>query len=77
MNTNIRTHGCQLKSAVSKLRTTGGIPFQKILPQSEIEQALAKVDYRNRYGFYPPEITLWLFLSQVLNDETLINLCRD
>ena len=71
MNNNIFNHNRHLKSAVVALKSSEGIPFQSVLPEQEIIKTLEKIDYRNRYNFYPPEITLWLFLSQVLGNETM------
>jgi hypothetical protein len=71
MNDNIFNQPSHLKSALTTLKSSDGIPFQSVLSEKEIEKALAKIDYRNRYNFYPPDITLWLFLSQVLGNETM------
>jgi hypothetical protein len=51
-----------------------GLPFRKLLPSSEIEQVLVeeKVQYRN--CVFTPAVTLWAFLSQVLEpDKSLRN----
>ena len=51
-----------------------GLPFRKLLPESEIEQVLIeeKVQYRN--CVFTPAVTLWAFLSQVLEpDKSLRN----
>jgi len=71
VNNNVFSDHGHLKSAVDKLKSSGGIPFQPILPEQEIKKALEKIDYRSRYDFYPPDMTLWLFLSQVLGNETM------
>lgn len=46
-----------------------GLPFRKLLPESEIEQVLVeeKVQYRN--CVFTPAVTLWAFLSQVLEPD--------
>jgi hypothetical protein len=57
-----------------KFANSVGLPFQELLPESEIVEALAteKVKYRNR--LFNPIITLWAFLSQVLDtDKSLQN----
>lgn len=51
-----------------------GLPFQEILPESEIIAALKaeKIEYRNR--LFNPIVTIWAFLSQVLDtDKSLHN----
>lgn len=71
MNNTLFNQSRHVESAISALQTSEGIPFQSVLSQQEIEQSLEKIAYRHRYNFYPPDITLWLFLSQVLGDETM------
>ena len=51
-----------------------GLPFQKVLPASMIEETLASegIKYRNR--LFSPLVTLWAFLSQVIDaDQTCHN----
>ncbi len=51
-----------------------GLPFREVLSEASIESALAeeKVRYRNR--LYTPIVTIWAFLSQVLeSDQSLAN----
>ncbi len=51
-----------------------GLPFREVLSEASIESALAeeKVRYRNR--LYNPIVTIWAFLSQVLeSDQSLAN----
>lgn len=60
-----------LKSAVSTLKSSDGLPFQSSLSQKEIIRAFSDLDYRNRYNFYPPEMVVWLFLSQKLENGTM------
>ena len=51
-----------------------GLPFQKVLPASIIEETLAEegIKYRNR--LFSPLVTLWAFLSQVIDaDKTCHN----
>jgi Transposase DDE domain len=71
MNNNVFRGNSHLESAVRKLKSSDGIPFKPLLSKQEIEKSLEKIAYRNRYDFYPPDVTLWLFLSQVLNNETM------
>jgi hypothetical protein len=46
-----------------------GLPFQQVLPQSQVEEWLKakKVWFRRR--IFPPVVTLWMFLSQVLEED--------
>lgn len=46
-----------------------GLPFQDLLPESTIKEALAaeKIKYRRR--LFDPFVTLWTFLSQVLDAD--------
>jgi hypothetical protein len=51
-----------------------GLPFRELLPESTIVEALEaeKIEYRNR--LFNPIVTLWAFLSQVLDtDKSLQN----
>src|SRR5262245_23542434 len=47
-----------------------GLPFADLLPTEQIEQALrdANVSFRDR--LFSPLVTLWIFLSQVLNPDS-------
>ncbi|MGK7906356.1 MAG: IS4 family transposase [Synechococcus sp.] len=57
-----------------KLLNSMGLPWQELLPASAIEKVLAdeQVSYRQRV--YTPVVTLWMFLSQVLDaDKSLQN----
>jgi len=57
-----------------KFTTSLGLPFQDLLLESTIESALdaEKIKYRRR--LFDPFVTLWAFLSQVLDtDKTCHN----
>lgn len=57
-----------------KFANSIGLPFREVLPESVIVEALAaeKVEYRDR--LFNPIVTLWAFLSQVLDsDKSLQN----
>ncbi|MGK7949205.1 MAG: hypothetical protein AB4368_10485 [Xenococcaceae cyanobacterium] len=59
---------------VQQFTSSFGLPFEKILPEAVIEETLKeeKVKYRER--LYSPIVTLWAFLSQVLDkDKTCHN----
>ena len=52
-----------------KFTSSIGLPFQKLLPASTIEAVLIeeKIQYRQR--IFSPIVTLWAFLSQVLDTD--------
>ncbi len=57
-----------------KFTNSVGLPFRELLPESTIVEALEaeKIEYRNR--LFNPIVTLWAFLSQVLDtDKSLQN----
>jgi hypothetical protein len=63
-----------LKFSLQKFTQSVGLPFRDLLPESKILEALEaeKVKYRNR--LFNPIVTLWAFLSQVLDsDKSLQN----
>jgi hypothetical protein len=51
-----------------------GLPFQELLPSSVIGQALKELKIRYKQRLFDPMVTLWAFLSQVLDtDKTCHN----
>ena len=46
-----------------------GLPFQELLPESVINQALEDEQVRYRESVYSPVVTLWMFLTQVLDTD--------
>ena len=51
-----------------------GLPFAEVLPASEIEQMLNEEGVRYRNRLWSPMVTIWAFLSQVLDtDKSLHN----
>ncbi len=59
---------------LNQFNSSLGLPFQKVLPASMIEETLAEegIKYRNR--LFSPLVTLWAFLSQVIDgDQTCHN----
>lgn len=52
-----------------KFANSLGLPFQDLLPESRIQAALTaeKITYRRR--LFDPFVTLWVFLSQVLDTD--------
>lgn len=46
-----------------------GLPFKELLPESVIEQALTELKIRYHQRLFDPIVTLWAFLSQVLDAD--------
>lgn len=44
-----------------------GLPFQDLLPESAIQQVLDELKIKYRCRLFNPFVTLWAFLSQVLD----------
>lgn len=64
------THGRvfrQISSAQERLSCEPGLPFAQLLPAETIQEALTKADVSFRERLYPPDVTFWIFLSQVLD----------
>lgn len=53
----------QQKSIINTLKFTDSLVFREALSPEETPESLNTVLYRNRYGFYRPDVTLWAFLS--------------
>ena len=46
-----------------------GLPFKELLPASVIEQALDELNIRYYQRLFDPVVTLWAFLSQILDSD--------
>jgi len=46
-----------------------GLPFKELLPESVIEQALTEIKIKYHQRLFDPIVTLWAFLSQVLDTD--------
>lgn len=57
----------QINSLQTRLAQTGGLPFSQLLDRSLVEQTLREEDVSFRNRLYTPMVTLWVFLSQVLD----------
>jgi hypothetical protein len=55
------------ESVLTSLKSAPGLPFKEILSAEVLSEEIKNIEYRDR--FYTPDITLWAFLSQVLNDD--------
>ena len=59
---------------VQQFTSSFGLPFEKILPKAVIEETLKEEKLKYRQRLYSPIVTLWAFLSQVLDkDKTCHN----
>ena len=52
-----------------KFNSSLGLPFKELLPASVIEQALSELKVRYYRRLFDPVVTLWAFLSQVLDTD--------
>ncbi len=51
-----------------------GLPFQEVLSEASIQSVLTEEEVKYRNRLYTPIITIWMFLSQVLEpDKSLSN----
>ena len=46
-----------------------GLPFKELLPESAIKQAISELNIKYKQRLFDPLITLWAFLSQVLDTD--------
>lgn len=51
----------------TKFTTSLGLPFRDILPEWEIQQAIDELQIKYRRRLFDPFVTLWVFLSQMLD----------
>lgn len=57
-----------------KFNQSLGLPFKELLPESVIGQALWELKIKYKQRLFDPYVTLWAFLSQVLDaDKTCHN----
>ncbi|WP_414543666.1 IS4 family transposase [Nostoc sp. CCY0012] len=57
-----------------KFNQSLGLPFEELLPESTIRQAISELKLKYKKRLFDPFITLWAFLSQVLDtDKTCHN----
>ncbi|MDJ0696272.1 IS4 family transposase [Mastigocoleus sp. MO_188.B34] len=53
----------------NKFNQSLGLPFKELLPSSAIEQALEELKIKYKKRLFDPFVTLWAFLSQVLDTD--------
>lgn len=64
---NIITPSSHPKSIIRSLNSNDSLPFSEVLSSEIIAKSMSDISYRQRYGFYSPDVTLWAFLSQALD----------
>lgn len=57
----------RVKILKEKFTQSLGLPFRELLPSSIIEQAINELNIKYRRRLFDPFVTLWVFLSQVLD----------
>jgi hypothetical protein len=58
-----------VKILKEKFTQSLGLPFQNLLPESEIQKVLDELKIKYRQRLFDPFVTLWAFLSQVLDPD--------
>lgn len=66
-SSTIVTSSSHPKSILATIQSENALPFSNILSAEVIAEGMKDVEYRDRYDIYSPSITLWAFLSQVLD----------
>ncbi len=56
-----------VKILKQKFSQSWGLPFRELLPESVIEQAIDEMKIKYRRRLFDPFVTIWVFLSQVLD----------
>jgi hypothetical protein len=59
----------RVKILKGKFSQSLGLPFQNLLPQSEIQKVLDELKIKYRQRLFDPIVTVWAFLSQVLEPD--------
>lgn len=59
----------RVKILKEKFTQSLGLPFQNLLPQSEIQKVMDELKIKYRQRLFDPFVTLWAFLSQVLEPD--------
>ncbi len=57
----------QLSAVRRRFAEAAGLPFAGLLPADAVDRAVAAEGVRFRDRLFPPAVTLWVFLSQVLD----------
>ncbi len=54
---------------VDKYTSSLGLPFQKLLPETFLADAIDEEKIKYRHRIFSPIVTIWAFLSQVLDTD--------
>lgn len=54
-------------NAISKLKNSKALPFSQVLTKEDLYRHMQNIKYRDR--IFSPEVTLWAFLSQAIEDD--------
>ena len=57
----------RVKILKQKFSQSLGLPFEELLPESAIIQVIEELKIKHRCRLFNPIVTLWAFLSQVLD----------
>ncbi len=59
----------RVKILKQKFPQSLGLPFKKLLPDTVIQESLAKLFIKYSRRLFDPIVTLWAFLSQLLDTD--------
>ena len=59
----------QVQILKDKFNQSLGLPFKELLPESVIEQTIRELKIKYKKRLFDPFVTLWVFLSQVLDSD--------
>jgi hypothetical protein len=68
-NITITTVTLRVQILKDKFSQSLGLPFKELLPTSVIEQAMKELKVKYYRRLFEPIVTLWAFLSQVLDTD--------
>ncbi len=54
-----------------KFSNSIGLPFKELLPETTIDEIIRELKIKYRCRLFTPIVTLWAFLSQVLDVATI------
>src|SRR5687768_10571999 len=69
MNPTHRPLSRQVESFLREFGQSSGLPFSDVLGTEQVHEVLASVGCFFRERLYTPLVTLWIFLSQVLDPD--------
>jgi hypothetical protein len=68
-NGNVRRSSCQAQLLRQRLQRSAGFPISRLLSPDDVDAAVAAEGYSFRERLYPPLVTIWVFLGQVLDQD--------